>query len=342
MSKNREVRASLRRAPQTQAIMQNFSLNQFFDAPKRRTDKQRRGRICRVEELESRELLAVTFGEFEALRNHYAELDLSASMADYNVIEIAEAELSAKALQTALNTAAKTTQDDLIVIRTDAGQSAIDLGNSTLSVDVNSAQFGSVTVVMLGSERVQITSSASAGVLVATNGNVAFGGIILNSTNGSLNIDNVLWTASSVQVVTSYFVKSVERNGSTGNYSVLDDEYTNTADTLSLLSGSPIGSKMYDVDVQMYGTTYAYLVGLSATDYYYILSAPSTWFNNLGILNPYDAEKSNQGDSYMCWAAVSANMLAYTGWGNINGFQTEDDIFAYFVEHFTDDGGHQY
>jgi hypothetical protein len=32
-------------------------------------------------------------------------------------------------------------------------------------------------------------------------------------------------------------------------------------------------------------------------------------------------------------------MLAYTGWGDVNGFQTADDIFAYFNTNFTNTGG---
>ncbi len=53
-----------------------------------------------------------------------------------------------------------------------------------------------------------------------------------------------------------------------------------------------------------------------------------------------DAEKSptNTEDDYMCWAATAANVLQWTGWGRAAGVST-DEIFAYFQDHWTDDGG---
>jgi hypothetical protein len=60
----------------------------------------------------------------------------------------------------------------------------------------------------------------------------------------------------------------------------------------------------------------------------------------------HDAEKtlSNTDDDLMCWAATTSNMLAYTGWGSPvgTGFSNEDDMFAYFQNHWTDAGGNMY
>lgn len=52
----------------------------------------------------------------------------------------------------------------------------------------------------------------------------------------------------------------------------------------------------------------------------------------------YDAEKSkgNRDDDWLCWASSAANVLAWTGWGTDAGFKTEDDIFRYYSEHWTD------
>lgn len=54
----------------------------------------------------------------------------------------------------------------------------------------------------------------------------------------------------------------------------------------------------------------------------------------------HDAEKSptNEEDDLMCWAASTANILAWTGWGSNIG--DADDIFSYFQDYWTDDGGH--
>jgi hypothetical protein len=60
----------------------------------------------------------------------------------------------------------------------------------------------------------------------------------------------------------------------------------------------------------------------------------------------YDAEKSanNKDDDQLCWAATTSNMLAYTGWGfpTNTGFKNADDIFAYFQDHWTNQGGNMY
>ncbi|MDR2014889.1 MAG: PEP-CTERM sorting domain-containing protein [Azoarcus sp.] len=78
----------------------------------------------------------------------------------------------------------------------------------------------------------------------------------------------------------------------------------------------------------------AYIVGLTADE-----ASRVTASNYLDIIRPYDAEKTGVGDTNLCWAAAAANMLAYTGWGNVNGFKTEDDIFSYYRNSFTDMGG---
>ena len=59
-----------------------------------------------------------------------------------------------------------------------------------------------------------------------------------------------------------------------------------------------------------------------------------------------DAEKSptNSEDDLMCWAATASNMLNWTGWGNVwsTGSTAEDNIFQYFQDHWTDQGGNMY
>lgn len=53
-----------------------------------------------------------------------------------------------------------------------------------------------------------------------------------------------------------------------------------------------------------------------------------------------DAEKSpnNTEDDLMCWAAAAANVLVWTGWGDIYSTD-EDSIFGYFKDHWTNQGG---
>ncbi|MFP4054101.1 MAG: PEP-CTERM sorting domain-containing protein [Phycisphaerae bacterium] len=57
--------------------------------------------------------------------------------------------------------------------------------------------------------------------------------------------------------------------------------------------------------------------------------------------NWVDAEKSptNSDDDLLCWAAVCANVLQWTGWGNVAGLTDEDAIFSYYQQYWSDKGG---
>ncbi|MCX7425571.1 MAG: proprotein convertase P-domain-containing protein [Planctomycetia bacterium] len=54
-----------------------------------------------------------------------------------------------------------------------------------------------------------------------------------------------------------------------------------------------------------------------------------------------DAEKSpsNTEDDLLCWAGAASNVLAWTGWGIVDGLTNTDDVFGYFQDHWTDQGG---
>ncbi len=54
----------------------------------------------------------------------------------------------------------------------------------------------------------------------------------------------------------------------------------------------------------------------------------------------HDAEKSpsNTEDDLLCWAATASNVLAWTGWGDVDGMTNSDENFAYFQDHWTDAG----
>ncbi len=53
-----------------------------------------------------------------------------------------------------------------------------------------------------------------------------------------------------------------------------------------------------------------------------------------------DAEKTsaNTEDDLMCWAAAASNVLEWTGWGKVSGMTNTDQMFAYFQDHWTDEG----
>lgn len=292
------------------------------------------GRICRIEELESREMLSVSMGDFDVIKSQYEDLNLT-HYSDYNIIEITADELSAKTLQTAVNFAAQTTQDDLIVVRNN-GARIVDLGTETLNVNINSDLYGSLTIVILEPGILQIQSSANTGVVQVVNGNIAIGGVILcgidNGSGGGISVYNLIQTGAHATVQTSRVIKVTETTNPVGNYTIFSDA-SSSSSLLSGAGGTLIGTKSYSLIFGVGGTLEAYLTGLSEYEKNSIVFGSMGFLNNL---SPYDAEKTGFGDTNHCWAGTAANMLAYTGWGNINGFQTEDDIFTYFRSNFTD------
>lgn len=92
----------------------------------------------------------ITSAEYGTIRSKYADLNLSANMNDYNLIEITASQLSDANLRNAINTAGTTTKDDLIVVRTTASQNAITLSGTELAIDIDNAMYGSVTIASLG------------------------------------------------------------------------------------------------------------------------------------------------------------------------------------------------
>jgi len=117
-------------------------------------------RHLRLEALEERALLAVTGPEFDAICLQCPGLNLSANMGDYNIIEITANELTDKSLREAIQEAiydtARTTQDDLIVVRVDSLQTDTetdvkalrdDVANDPLRIDINVNAYGGIWIV---------------------------------------------------------------------------------------------------------------------------------------------------------------------------------------------------
>ena len=55
----------------------------------------------------------------------------------------------------------------------------------------------------------------------------------------------------------------------------------------------------------------------------------------------WDANKTinDTQDNLMCWAAAASNALEWTGWGSVPGIATSQQIFQYYQDHWTDNGG---
>ena len=111
----------------------------------------RRLRHLLFEPLEERQMLSISPADFDAIKAAYPDLNLT-SLSDYNVIEITAAQLSDSALRNAIDTAASTPENDLIVLRTTEAQNTIMLDGGELGININAITRGSVTIVSLGGE----------------------------------------------------------------------------------------------------------------------------------------------------------------------------------------------
>ena len=77
--------------------------------------------------------------------------------------------------------------------------------------------------------------------------------------------------------------------------------------------------------------------------------APASADGRFYVGSFYDINKLGAGDSALCWAAASSNVLAYTNWGfaakapgvapTAARFLFDSEIFSCFVNNFTDEGG---
>ena len=64
-----------------------------------------------------------------------------------------------------------------------------------------------------------------------------------------------------------------------------------------------------------------------------------TW-SDANKLYPYDGNTADDfSDGNMCWAAATSDILAWTGWGDVDGMTTAEQMFTYYRDHFTNDGG---
>jgi len=118
--------------------MSNFGFSRLFSNNSNRNvhrnrsgSKGKRGRTCRIEELEGREKLDA--GLFSAIKDAYTDLDLGDDWERYNFIEIAADNISEAALRNAISQVGTTTQDDIIVVHTTATQNRITLGGSAVA-----------------------------------------------------------------------------------------------------------------------------------------------------------------------------------------------------------------
>ena len=103
------------------------------------------------------------------------------------------------------------------------------------------------------------------------------------------------------------------------------------------------------------GVPFASAAGIAEADHAYIgtpvsVPAPTAASRQFYVGTFYDVNKSGNDDSLLCWAASTANILAYTNWGfsaaapggmgDTPLFSTANDLFGYYIDNFPDEGGY--
>ena len=294
-----------------------------------RSTRKRKYNPLVLETLEDRQLLSVTPYEYEAICQTHAEFGLPASPSDINIIELDAESLTAENLQAAIDQAAQTPQDDLVVVRTTEEKNCIHT-NSAIDIDFDTSSSGSLSIIGYGNSLLTISSNSET-VMSVSSGKVNLGGIeLLSFRRDPTNLDSssVLVCENEASVATSRIMTFVE-------YS------TNTPTTKVDLSYGPSTSIFcYGGDFQISGNTYAFVRGLSSSEYTNVKAKLSASNASYVVGDFFDAEKDmgddkndTQGDyddDLLCWAGTCSNMLYYTGWANSevkSTFTSEDKVF---------------
>ena len=174
--------------------------------------KNHQPRHFAFEPLESRDLLTVTTGSiddqtYNDIRAAYPEFELPELQADLNVMTITpdDGALSIADLQSAIATAKRTTQPDLILVQTSADANSVTYASSAdeLKIHVDSTQYGSVTIIGWGEEKFTLDANQQSSVmsvndysivnlggLTIQNGNTRFNGGGIYHMRGALAISN--------------------------------------------------------------------------------------------------------------------------------------------------------
>ncbi|MBR0238069.1 MAG: right-handed parallel beta-helix repeat-containing protein [Thermoguttaceae bacterium] len=172
-----------------------MSFRSFFGFGKgRKSQSQSSKRSLRMEALEERALLSaapLSTSEYADLCDQYAEFNLPANMADLNVITLDLAQGDGLSqLKSAISTAGTTTKSDLIVVRTFDSANTLTYSTSSdqLAIDINASQYGSVTIVGLGSQSFTLNANQKcSGMVISGSATIAnLGGMTFTNGRGDV------------------------------------------------------------------------------------------------------------------------------------------------------------
>ena len=113
---------------------------------------------------------------------------------------------------------------------------------------------------------------------------------------------------------------------------------------IAVSAPAAIGQNNHAINITLGDGSNVILGGLSAADKATleagIYADATAFYAAIASFEFYDAEKM-PGDYWGCGLGTAANMLAQSGWGDVNSFTSEDDIFDYFRDAFTYETGNE-
>lgn len=173
----------------------HFHSNRPSDSEHSRGKEARslRKRRTRFESLEERTLLSVTPAEYADIRSSYAEFNLPASIDEINIIEITADRLTSAEIRSAVDAAAATAGDDLIVVRTAEGAHTVTYASASdeIAVTLNSSEKGALAIVGYGASPLTVDASGMCRALsIASGADVSLGNIILTGGNSSTSVSD--------------------------------------------------------------------------------------------------------------------------------------------------------
>ncbi|MBR0193647.1 MAG: hypothetical protein IJQ31_16445 [Thermoguttaceae bacterium] len=311
---------------------------------------QQSTRVLRIEALEDRSLLsALPVANYPDLNTMFSELPISE---DANYIDVTE--LTAENLRNAIQQAAQTTKDDVVVVHTTETENTIALNGSALIFDIDSDLYGSITLVGYGDTMLTL-SNTQENVVMVYSGEVYFGGIsfLAQQYQGdSFQTSNLVVVSEGATVNYSRTMNGVEdmTRPACSLFTLDSDPYPDSESTTG--SKAATSTQTYTMlDVQVSGKTRAFIAGLTSEAVTKIKNWSYTGYITSSFIDAEKCEYNNdfEADDYLCWAAGASNVLWYTGWANPNlkddngkPFKSEDDVFTYFINHFENNGSDSY
>ena len=312
-----------------------------------RRDKKDRSSLASkklsMEALEERQLLSVSPmapADYDDIRASYTAAALPENPADINIIEIPD--LTAQNLQNAVNEAAKTTQDDLIVLRTDSNNYVLDLKSNAVTVNIDSANYGKLTIVGKGTDALTI-EAVGTNAFTVLNGDVTLdGAVVYNYATSDAVEDSVIKsndanvTLGRAFVVVNQIAKTDPVTGETTTTYLVDAAATDEELAAAGISNATAVSPYRTLNNPSnggddYNAVRNSVHAVLRTQFDYFGYKPSTyWANGVSPNTIYDAESKGAAG----WVGTVANMLAYTGWAQQAGFSTTMTLEDGTVVHY--------